>query len=188
MNLLHRWLCSSARWGRAVRETILPWALEGVDLGDDLLEIGPGPGLTTDVLRARAARVTAVEVDRRLAADLAARLDNTNVRVHCGSAADMPFADDTFSGAVALTMLHHVPSPELQDAVLAEAHRVLAPGGWFAGCDSRSSLPFRLLHVFDTMVLVDPDTFGTRLEAAGFTRIRVDVEPGAFRFRARASA
>ena len=29
----------------------MPEALRGVELGDDVLEIGPGPGLTTDVLR-----------------------------------------------------------------------------------------------------------------------------------------
>jgi hypothetical protein len=38
---------------------VIPWALDGLDPGEDVLELGPGPGLTTDVLRERAARLTA---------------------------------------------------------------------------------------------------------------------------------
>jgi 16S rRNA (adenine1518-N6/adenine1519-N6)-dimethyltransferase len=38
--------------------------------GDRFLEIGPGPGVLTSRLAARAAHVTAIEIDRDLAADL----------------------------------------------------------------------------------------------------------------------
>lgn len=185
MNLAHRLLCSSSHWRRAVRGRILPWALADVDLGDSPLEIGPGPGLTTDELRRRHARLTVVEADPRLAARLAARLAGTNVEVLCEDATALPMADDTFSGAVALTMLHHVSSRALQDRLLAEVRRVVRPGGWFAGYDSRTGLSFRLLHLFDTMVMVDPNTFGTRLRAAGFVDAHVDIGSAAFRFRAR---
>jgi hypothetical protein len=51
--------------------------------------------------------------------------------------------------------------------------------------DSLSSRGFRLLHLFDTMVVVEPATFPKRLEAAGFVDVQVDVNPYAFRFRAR---
>ncbi len=96
----------------------------------------------------------------------------------------MPFTDGRFSAAVSFTMLHHVPSPASQDRLIAEVLRVLRPGGVFAGSDSTSSLVFRLAHAFDTMVLVDPDRFGERLDAAGFTAIEVQTAKGAFRFRA----
>ena len=33
-----------------IRDVILPWALGEVDLGNDVLEVGPGYGATTDVL------------------------------------------------------------------------------------------------------------------------------------------
>jgi SAM-dependent methyltransferase len=82
-------------------------------------------------------------------------------------------------------MLHHVPSPALQDRVLSEVARVLRPGGVFAGVDSRYSARFRMLHLFDTMVVVDPETFPSRLQAAGFDGVRVDANDRAFRFRAR---
>jgi predicted methyltransferase len=81
-------------------------------------------------------------------------------------------------------MLHHVPSPALQDRLFAEVRRVLRPGGVFAGTDSVTSLPFRLMHVFDTMVLVDPDRVGARLEAAGFSRVSVRQAKTSFSFRA----
>ena len=49
-------------------------------------------------------------------------------------------------------MLHHIDSPPLQDRLLAEAARVLEPGGTFAGTDSvGGSLRFKLLHVGDTL-------------------------------------
>jgi 16S rRNA A1518/A1519 N6-dimethyltransferase RsmA/KsgA/DIM1 with predicted DNA glycosylase/AP lyase activity len=50
-------------------------------VGADLLELGPGPGITTEVLRPRVARVTAVELDAALAARLARRLAASGVRV-----------------------------------------------------------------------------------------------------------
>jgi SAM-dependent methyltransferase len=97
----------------------------------------------------------------------------------------MPFPDDRFSAAVCFTMLHHVPSREQQDRLFAEALRVLRPGAVFAGSDSQLSLRFRLYHVFDTMVVVDPATLPDRLEAAGFTDIAVHPVPGSLRFHAR---
>ena len=80
-------------------------------------------------------------------------------------------------------MLHHVPSPSLQDRLFAQACRVLRPGGVFAGTDSQSSWRFRLIHLFDTMVVVDPKTLPQRLRAAGLTEVRVDVDQS-LRFRA----
>jgi SAM-dependent methyltransferase len=97
----------------------------------------------------------------------------------------MSFPDLSFDSAVSFTMLHHVQSAALQDRLFAEVARVLRPGGTFAGTDSVYSRFLRLLHVFDTMVLVDPATLPPRLERAGFTEIRVDTNPYAFRFRAR---
>ena len=97
----------------------------------------------------------------------------------------MPFEDGRFSAAVSFTMLHHVPSPSLQDQLLAEVHRVLRPGGVFVGSDSLSSRSFEIIHWFDTLVPVDPDSFSGRLEAAGFEDIRVSTAASAFRFRAR---
>jgi SAM-dependent methyltransferase len=188
MNTYHRWYCRSAKWARQLEETVLPWVIRDYDLGDHLLEIGPGPGLATDLLRKRCQRLTCIEIDAKLATSLKERMAGTNVTVIEGDGTAMPFPDGSFSGAVSMTMLHHVPSAALQDRLLAETFRVLRPGGVFAGSDSTVNLKFRLAHVFDTMVLVDPGSFAKRLEAAGFTDVAVREGKGAFRFRAKKPA
>lgn len=158
MNRLHGLLCRSVFWKEALRFKLLPWLLKEVDLGNDLVEIGPGPGLTTDFLRKDVPNLTAIEGDQVLARKLKERLVNTNVRVVNADVTDMPFNDTTFSGAVALTILHHVPSPQLQDRLFAEVHRVLQPRGTFAGMDNTTNWWFKLIHLNDTFVAVDPTT------------------------------
>ena len=185
MNLVHRWLCRSARWKETVERQVIPWALDGLDLGSNVLEVGPGPGVTTDLLCARVKRLTCVEIDRGHAESLSRRMAGKNVTVVNQDATSMHFPDASFDGAVSFTMLHHVPSTALQDRLLFEVARVLRPGGVFAGVDSLYSRYFGLLHIFDTMVVVDPRTFPERLGAAGFTNIHVDVNASRFRFRAQ---
>lgn len=80
MNWLHRQVCRSARWRHRIKR-LVPWALQGVDLGDDVLEVGPGPGVTTDLLRGLIRRLTALEVDAAAASALQQRLDGSGVRV-----------------------------------------------------------------------------------------------------------
>ncbi|MCC6848161.1 MAG: class I SAM-dependent methyltransferase [Deltaproteobacteria bacterium] len=188
MNRFHRWYCRTDHWRRVVQREILPWVLGDADLGARALEIGPGPGLTTDLLQARIPALTALELDPRLAAALRRRTRGGNVTVVEGDGAAMPFPDAVFTGAVSCTMLHHVPSADLQDRLLAEVRRVLRPGAWFVGSDSTPSLVFRLAHLFDTMVPVDPEGFATRLARAGFVDAAVGRGRGAFRFRARVPA
>jgi SAM-dependent methyltransferase len=185
MNFAHRCLCKSNRWRHRVATHIFPWTLDGVDLGSSVLEIGPGPGVTTDLLRGRVTRLTCVEIDRKLAEALAQRTAGSNVHVICEDATAMSLAATSFDGAVSFMMLHHVPSKVLQDRLLREVARVLRPGAVFAGVDSVYSTPLRLLHLFDTMVLVDPYGFPDRLTAAGFTDVCVEVDQHAFRFFAR---
>jgi ubiquinone/menaquinone biosynthesis C-methylase UbiE len=185
MNLAHRYLCNSSGWKKTVETRVIPWVLEGIDMGADVLEVGPGPGVTTSMLHTRFERLTCVEIDRGFAASLTRRMRGKNVTVVRADATAMSFPNEKFDGALSFTMLHHVSSPALQDRLLAEVARVLRPGGIFAGVDSLYSRGFRLLHLFDTMVVVDPSSFPRRLEAAGFVDVQVDVNPYAFRFRGR---
>ena len=184
MNLLHHWLCRSERWRKTMRVRI-PWVLAGNDLGPSVLELGPGPGLTTDLLRLSVPRLTALELDSVLAESLRSRLRGSNVDVITGDASVMPFPDAQFSAGVSFTMLHHVPSAELQDRVLREVWRVLKPGGVFVGSDSLDSWLMRLIHIGDTLAPVDPVTFGARLAAAGFVGVVLERNSDAFRFHAR---
>ena len=175
MNQQHLDLLSSEEWAGYVREDLLPRALEGVELGDHLLEVGPGPGKTTDELRQQVDRLTAVEIDPTLAAALAERLAGTNVEVVEADATRLPFDDATFSAASSFTMLHHVPTPELQDRLLAEVARVLRPGGVFVGADSVDSEEMQAFHVDDVLVPIDPETFADRLRRAGFAEVEIET-------------
>jgi len=187
MNRLHHWLCRSSRWRTTLRERV-PWVLANSELGDNVLEVGPGPGLTTDLLRLSATRLTALELDGGLAERLRARFLGSNVEVVRGDATAMPFPDAFFTAGVSFTMLHHVPSAELQDRLLREVWRVLVPGGVFVGSDSRQSWLMRVIHIGDTLVPVDPDRLGMRLEAAGFEVVAIEKKKEAFRFHARRPA
>ncbi|RSO09347.1 SAM-dependent methyltransferase [Streptomyces sp. WAC 06783] len=184
MNRLHQWICSSDKWARGVERSLLPWALDGVEPGAATLEIGPGYGATTRVLERRVpGRLSVLEVDADFAKDLQETYGERVEVVH-GDGTSMPFPDGGFDTVVCFTMLHHVPSPEQQDRLFAEAGRVLRPGGVFAGCDGCASVPFRLLHLGDTYVPVPPDTLPRRLRAAGFGQVDITVTKGRFRFRA----
>ncbi|KOG87651.1 methyltransferase type 11 [Streptomyces varsoviensis] len=184
MNLIHRRVCNSDRWARAVEDQLLPWALEGVEFGSETLEIGPGYGATTKVLLRLAERLTILEVDRESAKRLAGRYGDRAEVIH-GDGAGMPLPDGRFDSVVCFTMLHHVPSPELQDRLFAEAWRVLRPGGVFAGCDALGGWRFRMIHIRDTCVVVPLETLPGRLRAAGFPEPEITRGVGSFRFRAR---
>jgi protein-L-isoaspartate O-methyltransferase len=65
VNRVHALICSSGWWGRSVEREFLPWGLAGMDLGDDVLEIGPGFGASTRVLARRHGRLSVVELGQR---------------------------------------------------------------------------------------------------------------------------
>jgi SAM-dependent methyltransferase len=183
MNLIHRRICRSETWANQMRSQVLPWACEGVRLEGDVLEIGPGYGAATRWLLERGGHLTAVEIDPDMAADLNDEFGE-RVDVRRGDGAELPFPDAAFDTVVCFTMLHHMPSPEQQDRLFTEAARVLRPGGTFAGSDGRLSLRFRLLHMGDTMVAVDPAELPNRLHEAGLVDARTDLGNRSFRFRA----
>jgi SAM-dependent methyltransferase len=173
MNPEHLELCSSEEWKEALRTFIIPYALADARLGDDVLEVGPGPGMTTDLLRVSLRRLTALELNDSLVDALAARMSGTNVEVVKGDATAMPFESDRFSGAVSFTMLHHVPTADLQDRLFAEVARVLAPGGLFVASDSLASEDLAAFHHDDIYNPIDPATLEIRLLDAGFESAEV---------------
>lgn len=162
---------------------LLPWALDGVELGSRTLEIGPGYGATTRALLDRADSLTAVEVDAAMA-DRLERRYGERARIIHGDGADTGLPADDFTSVVCFTMLHHVPSAESQDRLFAEAFRVLRPGGVFAGSDGVPSLSFRLLHIADTYNPIAPDDLGARLRNAGFADVQIHPLGGRQRWRA----
>jgi SAM-dependent methyltransferase len=177
MNEYHK-LCGSDEWRAVVRGSILPWALGDLDLGDDVLEVGPGYGATTDVLGELVAKLTAVEIDPDLAAMLRGRFaENDSVSIVTGDATALEFPDGRFSGAASFTMLHHVPTVALQDLLFAEVGRVLQPGGVFVVGDSLANPELEAHHEGDTYNPIEPEGLAGRLEASGFNDVEVKTNP-----------
>lgn len=105
------------------------------------LDIGCGEGHNTRLLALRGARMTAIDISdvfirhARQLEDQAA----SGINYLTASAVELPFADSAFDFAVGFMSLMDIPET---DCVLAEAYRVLKPGGF---------LQFSITHpCFDT--------------------------------------
>ena len=149
MSAVEAAFCRSASWG-AVAHRIIPWSLQDADLGRRVLEIGAGDG-------AMAARIvadhpdiamTVTDIDPVMVAAARRRLGGFGARVHVvqADATDLPFSSGAFESVVSFLMLHHTLKWE---TVLAEAMRVLVPGGDLIGYDLLSTRSTRLLHQLD---------------------------------------
>jgi ubiquinone/menaquinone biosynthesis C-methylase UbiE len=185
MNENHDRVCPSPEWAEYLQSEVLPRVVDGVELGTRMLEIGPGPGASTDWLRHRVGHLTALELEEEAAARLTERFaDADNVEVRTGDATQIPWQADSFDSVGCFTMLHHVPTTTLQNQVLSEIHRVLRPGGMLVASDSVHSVDLHHFHEGDVYNPIDPGTLFTRLQTIGFDYITVAVE-WSLRFRAR---
>jgi SAM-dependent methyltransferase len=175
VNPEHENLCASPEWAGYLQTEILPTVTTGIELGKDMLEIGPGPGAATGWLAERVANLTALESDEAAAPRLAGRYYGRNVTVDTGDATRMPYPDGAFDAVVSFTMLHHVPSATAQHQILAEVLRVLRPGGTLAGSDSLASVSLHHFHAGDTYNPLDPAMLMSWLRTLGFSPVTVTV-------------
>lgn len=116
-----------------------------------VLEVGCGTGAVTRLLAGRPGVAEAVGVDPSpvfvaKAVELAAGLGNASFEEGDGRA--LRFGDGGFDVVVCHTVLCHVPEPE---RVLAEALRVLRPGGTLAVCDGDYATTTVALGEFDPL-------------------------------------
>jgi SAM-dependent methyltransferase len=182
VNSNHDKLCGSPEWAAFLQDEVLPAVTAGVDLGHEMLEIGPGPGAATGWLCQRVGRLAALEQDEPAAAALAARFPDVQVTV--GDATRMSYPDCSFDSVGSFTMLHHVPTTALQNQILAEALRVLRPGGVLVGSDSLPGNGLHQFHEGDTCHPVEPAALLVRLQTLGFAAVMVAVDD-VLRFTAR---
>jgi ubiquinone/menaquinone biosynthesis C-methylase UbiE len=96
-------------WARRAGHELVPFGVDGLDLGDDVLEIGPGFGATTRVLADRFARLSVLELDPGYCERPRATLGAT-VTVTQGDATALPYPDGRFSGALCFTRRPGSPS------------------------------------------------------------------------------
>jgi len=186
MNLYHQWLCRSQAWSEFVGSTVIPESLGGVDLGDRVLELGPGYGASTRALLHSLRELVVLEPDPRLAARLG-REFGTRLDVVRGDATRMPFGAGVFSAVVCFTMLHHLPSTAAQDHLFSEVARVLRPGGIFVASDSRGGWRFRLIHLLDNCTPIGADGLEARLQRVGLDASKIEAAPSHIAFLARSS-
>ena len=95
-------------------------------------------------------RLTVLEIDEAAAGKLAERYAGSNVEVVIGDATKLSYPDGSFDSVGCFTMLHHVPTAALQNKILAEALRVLRPGGALIASDSLASDGLHHFHEGDT--------------------------------------
>jgi ubiquinone/menaquinone biosynthesis C-methylase UbiE len=184
MNSFENWFCASSFWRCVTRKRLLPWLLSGTELGDHILEIGAGPGAATEELRNYAARVTSLEYSHEFAVGIARRIRSTNGAVLRGDTSALPFPEKTFSSAIAVLVLHHLRTPQLQERAFSEVFRVLRPGGVFLAFEIQDSWLNRVIHIRSTFVPVAAAAVPVQLAAAGFSGPDIVFRRGAFRVRA----
>jgi ArsR family transcriptional regulator len=123
---------SAGQWDRLRGELFGPTAplraLAGVlDEAWTVGDLGCGIGQVTELVAPFVARVVAVDASREMLQAARARLHGLpNVELKRGRLEDLPIEPDRLDLALLFLVLHHVADP---GAVLAEAARVLRPGG-----------------------------------------------------------
>ncbi|KZS57343.1 methyltransferase type 11 [Mycobacterium ostraviense] len=147
MSRIESAFCRSTPWRAFTRRTVLPWALQGLTPAGNVLEIGAGSGaMAAEILSAYPdIRMTVTDFDETMVAAARRRLAPFGSRATAlqADANALPFGDNTFDTVLTFIMLHHTVTWE---QTLAEAVRVLRPGGGLIGYDLLSLRPTRILH------------------------------------------
>jgi SAM-dependent methyltransferase len=136
----------------------------GIQPGETVLELGPGPGPFTVEAARRVGpkgKLIVVEEDPRMVAEVGQRVREAglrNVETHVASTYDLPVADESVDRVFLIAVLPEVPH---QYGTLDELRRVLKPGGLLSiteeFMDPDYAFPFEAVQL---------------IEAVGFTRER----------------
>lgn len=109
-----------------------------------MLDLGCGTGSSVDVFRSRDPDVQWVGIDVPGSPEAQFRT-RRDARFETFDGVTMPFTDGSFELVYCKQVLEHVRNPA---ALLKEVHRVLAPGGWFAGSTSQLE-PYHSLSLWN---------------------------------------
>jgi ubiquinone/menaquinone biosynthesis C-methylase UbiE len=155
---------------------------------DHILEVGCGPGLAIQGLAACAHQgfVAGIDASPLMVQEArkhnASAIKNGRVAIEQGIASALPYPDAAFDKVVAVHVIYFWSDPV---ATLRELHRVLRPGGVVAiGFRIKEHMPSSTQKAFAqtgaTMYPVGEDV-AALLADAGFTDIRVEVQPASGR-------
>jgi len=179
MSNVERWACVNPVWRAFTGRVVIPWLFSGQDLDGEVLELGTGAGANAAAILDRfpRARLVATDVDPAMLDAARDRLSRFGDRasVESADASGLPFDDASFDAVVSLLMLHHVGHWR---TALAEAARVLRPGGRLVGYDLTRS----------GHNLTNADELRAALGDVGFVDVRVQTALAGLlaRFAARA--
>jgi len=104
----------------------------GIQPGERVLELGPGPGAFTVEAARRTepgGTLVAVDIQPQMIAAVEQRVQEagaTNVETHVASAYELPLEDESIDRAFLATVLPEIPD---KHRALLELHRILKPGG-----------------------------------------------------------
>lgn len=107
----------------------------GIQPGETVLELGPGPGaFTVDAARRVGVqgKLIVVDIQPEMITQVESRVRQAglnNVEMHVASAYELPIEDASVERAFLITVLPEIPDPVCG---LREIHRVLKPGGFFS--------------------------------------------------------
>jgi SAM-dependent methyltransferase len=142
--------CRSAPWRGFARRVVLPWAITHAVVGPKVLEIGGGSGAMAYELLKREpdVQLTMADVDPAMVTAARARLKEFEGRATAvqGDATSLDLPDNSFDTVCSWLMLHHTID---WSKVLAEAARLLRPGGTVIGYDLTDSSVARFIHQVD---------------------------------------
>ena len=141
-------------------------------------DLGCGTGLTAAALAPWVSRVIGVDASDEMLTAAAARVEALpNVELRHGALEALPIDDGALDAATMMLVLHHVPSPA---AVMAEAARVLRPGGRLLVVDmephDREEYRSQMGHVW---LGFEPKKMRRLIEHAGFTGVTTHALPPA---------
>lgn len=189
MSTAEQLFCRSAPWRAFARRVVLPWALAGTPLTGAVLDLGAGSGAMAEgAMRSHPGiRLTATDLDAAMVRAARDRLSGLpGAIVEQADVTALPFDDGTFDVVTSYLMLHHVID---WPAALAEAARVLRPGGVLVGYDFTDTRFARLIHWADRSphLILAAEELRHGLEAVGFEAVSVRTSYGdhVMRFHAR---
>jgi SAM-dependent methyltransferase len=155
---------SWAAWARALGLLLPPWRVADVGCGEGYLTVETARWASHVVAIDRSPEVLA------RARALANRRNVTNVSWEVGEIEQLPLADASVDVVLLSQALHHADAPE---RALAEAHRVLAPGGRLLVLDLRAHDQAWVRDRLDDRHLgFDDRELAGLAGAAGFTDVR----------------
>jgi SAM-dependent methyltransferase len=152
--------------------------------GERILDLGCGDGQLTTRLQTTGAEVVGVDASEPMVAAARAR----GIAADQANAESLPYADASFDAVFSNAALHWVRN---HDAMMAEVHRVLKPGGRFVaemgGHGNVAAIRVALIAVLErhgfggaedgVNYYPTPDAYTRRLERHGFVAERMALIP-----------